>query len=140
MKFIHGGNRRRLAVLSAGAAVTAIAAVGAAGGSAEPAQRVVTASKVTISISLPLYHGKVQSDFDECAQHRRVTLYRVRPGDDKVLGKDRTNSQRRWRVNPGNVAPGQKFYAKVRNVEVSSVGTGLSCVKDRSRTVTFVGG
>ena len=126
---------RRLAV-GVGALIAVMAVATPPGGA-----RVVTESKVTISRFLPLYHGKVRSAYAECEAGRKVILYRKKPGQDQKIGKDNANDNGRWKVAISGSPPnGAKFYAKVRNVEVSSTGTGISCANDRSPTVTFVGG
>jgi Ca2+-binding RTX toxin-like protein len=104
------------------------------------AARVIAETRVTISRFLPLYHGRVKSAFKDCERGRKVILYRKRPGKDQIIGKDRADIKGRWREPaPANLAPGDRFYAKVRNLEVNAKGTGLSCIRDKSRTVTFVG-
>jgi hypothetical protein len=126
--------KRRLA-----AAVLALVAFGALAGSTSA--RVVTETEVTIKPFLPLYHGKVKSDFKQCVRHRKVILKRVQPGRDEKIGTDRAYRRVKWQVDaPVDLAPGDKFYALTRNVEVSSTGTGLSCAGDKSKVIEFVGG
>jgi hypothetical protein len=123
-----------LVALAACAALT-MSLTGSASG------RVVASSHVTIKTFLPLYHGKVKSDYPQCAHNRKVKLFRKQSGPDDKIGKDKTNSHGRWHVAfPGDPNNGDKFYAKVGVKNVSSVGTGLSCAGDKSPTVTFVGG
>jgi hypothetical protein len=126
---------RRLGV-TVGALVAVMLVAAPPGGA-----RVVTESKVTISRFLPLYHGKVKSAYAECEANRKVILYRKKPGADQKIGKDRANGNGKWKVGiSGDPPNGAKYYAKVRNYEASSTGTGLSCANDKSPTVTFVGG
>jgi hypothetical protein len=108
----------------------------------------VADSELKISIAVPLYHGKVKATaHEECEPGRRVTLYRKQPGGTyrrrggaERIGTDRTNREGRWKVEaPGDLAAGDRFFAKVRPKDVSDVGTGLSCTGDRSRTVLFAG-
>ena len=107
---------------------------------AVPVRRVIAETTVTISRFLPLYHGRVKSNFEECEDGRRVILFRVKPGEDQKIGKDRANNRGKWRVPaPGNLAPGDRFYAKVRNYDAGGTGTGLGCARDKSPTVEFVG-
>ena len=126
---------RRLAV-GVGTLIAVMAVATPPGGA-----RVVTESKVTISRFLPLYHGKVKSDYEECEAGRKVILYRKKPGQDQKIGKDFANHNGKWNVSiSGDPPNGAKYYAKVRNFEASSTGTGISCANDKSPTVTFVGG
>ena len=122
-----------------GIVITLVAAA-ALMSAAQSGARVVAETNVTISKFLPLYHGKVKSAFRECEKGRKVFLFRKRPGPDQKVGKDRANNRGKWKIGaPGNLAPGDRFYAKARNFEASGTGTGLSCLRDKSRTVTFVG-
>jgi hypothetical protein len=126
----------RQAALATIGALALLAATAPSGGA-----RVVAETKLSISKFLPLYHGKVRSAFDECEAGRKVFLFRKQPGPNEKIGVDRANGQGKWKVQfPGDPENGDKFYAKARNVEISSKGTGLSCARDKSRTVTFVGG
>jgi hypothetical protein len=98
-------------------------------------------SKLTISIAVPLYHGKVQSEAPKCVRGRRVTLFERRSGPDRKVGRDRTNRRGRWtvKVPPDELEPQDRFYAKVsRKLNIVS-GEGYVCRGDRSRTRTFVG-
>jgi hypothetical protein len=126
----------KLKVVALGACgVLALGVVGSASG------RVVASSHVTIKTFLPLYHGKVTSDYPQCAHNRKVKLFRKRSGADEKIGSDSTNSHGHWHVQfPGDPNNGDVFYAKVGVKNVSSSGTGLSCAPDKSNTVEFVGG
>ena len=48
-----------------------------------------TPSKVVISFKLPAFNGKVQSSKAACTKDRKVKLYRVKAGPDKLLGTTR---------------------------------------------------
>jgi hypothetical protein len=103
-------------------------------------KRVVAETKLTIHRDIPLFHGLVKSDFNQCIKNRKVSLYRKLAGQDKKLGSDRSNSTGHWNVPlTGPEIPGRSYYAKVRAKNVSSTGTGLSCAPDKSKTVTFIG-
>ena len=122
------------------AGIAALVALLPSGASGDPSARVVAETKVTISRFLPLYHGRVKSNFAECEDGRKVILYKVKPGDDKIVGKDHANDRGKWRIHaPSNLAPGDRFYAKVRNFDAGGTGTGLGCAHDKSPTVEFVG-
>jgi hypothetical protein len=52
---------------------------------------------VTISSSVPAFHGQVKSTAKRCESNRRVRLYRKRAGrDPKFLGRDATSRSGRW--------------------------------------------
>ncbi len=140
MQVVSGGGsgRARLVIVALLATVITTAAVTGTG-----MARVVAQTKVTIRPTLPLYHGKVKSDFPECVKGRKVFLFRKKSGPDQKIGKDKANAHGYWRVSyPGNPPLGAKFYAKVRNYDASEPGpgTGLGCSRDKSQTITFVGG
>jgi hypothetical protein len=98
-------------------------------------------SKLTMSIAVPLYHGKVKSGAPKCVRGRRVTLFERGPGADTKVGRDRTNRRGRWvvKVPLDELEPQDRFYARVgRKLNIVS-GEGYVCRGDRSRTRTFVG-
>jgi hypothetical protein len=98
-------------------------------------------SKLTISIAVPLYHGKVKSEAPKCVRGRRVTLFERRSGPERKVDRDRTNRRGRWTVKVPleDLQPQDRFYAKVgRKLNIVS-GEGFVCRGDRSRTRTFVG-
>ena len=68
-----------------------------------------TASKVVISFKLPAFNGTVQSSA-ACKKDRTVKLYRVKPGPDKLLGTDKTDSKGKWLI-PSKLKSGN-YYAK----------------------------
>ncbi len=98
-------------------------------------------SKITISRAVPLYHGKVKAPTGKCMRGRKVVLFQKQPGADAKLGKDRTNRKGRWIVElpAADLAPQDRFYAKVRRKLNIVSGEGYQCRSARSRTVTFVG-
>jgi hypothetical protein len=98
-------------------------------------------TKLTISTAVPLYHGKVKSEVRKCERGRRVVLFEQRPGADRKVGADRSNTEGRWvvRVPLAELQPGDRFYAKVRRKLNIVSGNGYVCHANRSRTVTFVG-
>lgn len=94
-------------------------------------------STISIGAAVPLYHGKVRSRLQsECEPDRRVILYKKVPGFDPRVGRDTTDQSGRWRINPPNLKPGQKFYALVRQ---QRLGNDINCAPDTSDVVTFVG-
>ena len=117
-----------------------IAALGLCGGTA-----IATVEKfdtrTTIGVAVPLYHGKVKSDFQRCMRNRRVALFERRQGPDRKVGGDRTNRRGRWevRVPLDELEPQDQFYAKARRKLHIVSGDGYVCRGDRSRTRTFVG-
>ncbi len=69
-----------------------------------------TPTKVTVSLKLPAFNGKVQSPKAACTKNRTVKLYRETPGPDKLLGTDKSNKKGKWSV-PAKLKSGN-YYAK----------------------------
>jgi hypothetical protein len=123
---------RRLAVLAfAALAAAAIAAIPALA-----ANTVKIDSRVTISDNAPAFHGHVKSERNACERHRKVKLYKQRHGDDKLLGKDKTNRHGRWVIKLDPLKSGA-YYAKVKRREEGTAGTIYVCRRDTSRTVVI---
>ena len=97
-------------VVIAGLALIAPGATFGAGAGAEVKQ----ATTITISSSVPAFHGQVRSGSQRCKSNRRVRLYRKRAGKDpKFLGRDATSRSGRWQVRVNNLKSGA-YYAKVK--------------------------
>ncbi len=131
-------NFRRLAVFAASTLGLAAAATPAlaGGGGGGPGSVTASRSRVTISKRPPAFHGRVKSPSggELCTDHRRVKLYRQRPGKNKLLGRDKTNRHARWEIDVTPLRPGA-YYAKVKRTETVTVGGTFVCRQDRSRTV-----
>jgi hypothetical protein len=85
------------------------ASVGAGAG-----DEVKQATTITISSSVPAFHGRVKSQSKRCESKRRVKLYRKRAGrDPKFLGKDVTAGSGHWQVPVNNLRSGA-YYAKAK--------------------------
>jgi hypothetical protein len=69
---------------------------------------------ITISSSVPAFHGQVRSGSRRCESNRRVRLYRKRAGrDPKFLGRDTTSRSGRWQVRVDSLKSGA-YYAKAK--------------------------
>jgi hypothetical protein len=69
---------------------------------------------ITISSSVPAFHGQVKSGSKRCESNRRVQLYRKRAGKDpRSLGRDVTAGSGHWQVRVGNLKSGA-YYAKAK--------------------------
>jgi hypothetical protein len=93
-------------------------------------------SRVTISDNPPAFHGHVKSQRNACERHRKVKLYKQRHGDDKLLGKDKTNRHGRWVIEVDPLRSGA-YYARVKRREEGTAGTIYVCRHDTSRTVVI---
>jgi hypothetical protein len=121
-------NLRRAALAASIAGTVAIGAVVPAGGQDMPFE-----SKIRLKNAFPAFHGKVKSDSDLCVANRKVRLFKEKKGEDKVLGKDRTDSGGYWEVlkDPKSGV----YYAKVN--QYANESTGLVCLPDKSKKVVI---
>jgi len=96
---------RRFAVLAMSAALLGLAlvpALASAGGSSP--------TKITLSIKLPAFHGKLTSPREACLGSRTVKMYRKHKGKTVQLGKAKSKDNGAWKVPVGkNFAPGEYF-------------------------------
>lgn len=121
------GPRRRT-----GLGIAALSCTIALGGIAPAAaQDMPFESKIKIGNGPPAFHGKVKSDSPECIVNRKVRVFRVREGDDKLLGKDRTDMDGKWEVLVN--LKGGAYYAKVN--EYARETPQLLCLSDRTKRV-----
>ncbi len=89
------------------------------------------ATSISISSSVPAFHGRVKSGVKICKNHRRVQLFRKRAGKDpKLLGGDRSAGTGRWEVPVGTLESGA-YYAKVKPKG------GAGCAGARSETAVI---
>jgi hypothetical protein len=107
------------------AALAAVAATTTA--AARPGRHHDVRTRVSISSSVPAFHGRVRSPKARCRKHRRVELLRKRPGRrPKHLGSDRTRAPGRWEVAVDDLRSGV-YLAKV------SPKARLGCDRARSK-------
>jgi hypothetical protein len=119
--------------LKLGLAAVAVIACGAL---AAPQALAVSSyeSHIGISDHFPAFHGDVDSESGTCVPSRIVRLYRVKNGDDKLLGQDQTDATGEWAITePGDFTlKSGVYYAKVN---ASLNGLGDRCQKDKSRKI-----
>jgi hypothetical protein len=107
--------------------VVAVALCGAVGtGAVAPAaaRDMPFDSKIRLKNAFPAFHGKVKSDGDMCVANRKVRMFKEKRGEDKLLGKDRTDADGYWEVlqEPGSGV----YYDKVN--QYANVSTWLVCL------------
>ena len=96
------------------------------------AVRHATATSFGFGSSPDQFFGEVSSPKAACERGRRVRVFRVRPGDDALVGGDRTSSTGQWTVK--REVPAARYYAKVlRKV----LGPNRICRRYRSSTLFF---
>lgn len=57
------------------------------------------------------FKGKVRSEKTACERRRTVKVFRKRAGADQLLGKDKSNSDGEWQLEPETFPP-DTYYAK----------------------------
>lgn len=117
----------------AGVAVATAVAAFAASAATAPAADQPFDSKIRLTERFPFAHGKVKSDSPDCIANRKVRLFKVKRGDDKVLGKTRTGSDGKWEILQEE-KPGV-YYAKVN--QYADEATGLFCLPAKSKQVAI---
>jgi hypothetical protein len=83
-----------------------------------------------MSKRFPGFHGKIHSSNAFCVAHRKVKVYKVRSGPDKLLGAGHSKNDGHWKVIIKNLSSGA-FYS--RAPLYGSASLGITCRADRSR-------
>jgi hypothetical protein len=69
-------------------------------------------TQVIVSLKFPAFHGKLASPRADCVKGRKVKLYRVRKGPDKLLGTDQSEDNGAWSIPIGQRLTSGGYYAK----------------------------
>ncbi len=83
-----------------------------------------------MSKKFPAFHGRIHAANDFCVADRKVRLYRIRSGPDKLLGVDRSEDNGAWKVKVQTLSSGA-YYSLTRRH--ASAALGIACRADRSR-------
>ena len=103
------------AAIAAGFAVHALADVKKVGGS------------ITLNTGATgIFKGKVKSPRRFCYRNRLVLLKRQKPGDDPIVGRDRTGRLGRYRIDLGHPVTGDFYARATRKIRIVS-GNGIIC-------------
>lgn len=114
--------------LRAGLAATAVVAVGAFGLSGMADARGKANTKVTIQGGGGLVEGEVKSpDEDNCANNRKVLIYKVQNGNATKVGSDRA-TQNGDRYQWAKAFEGGRYFGKVKETS--------QCKGDETKTVS----
>jgi hypothetical protein len=118
--------RKALAVVLCLASFAAMSAVATA--------RLTFDSTIKVYDSPPPFHGRVNSeDGSFCVENRKVKLFKRRDGDDRLLGRDHTNTEGRWKIH--FPPPSGVYYARVK--ELSSASLDVTCRRDKSNLIVI---
>lgn len=121
----------------AGGALCALAggAISAAGAASPSLRASSYPTSVSLSSKFPAFSGRVSSRSGACEKQRRVELLqRLSGGDEKRLGKARSDSSGRWAIELDNVKSGA-YYALVKPKRKRGGSSPLVCKTARSDTV-----
>jgi hypothetical protein len=77
-------------------------------------------------------HGRIISGRSFCKVNRVVRLFRVRPGPDRLLAADRSDSDGEY-VFIRHPRRDQRVYTRIRARSSTSYGHSHNCAADRSR-------
>jgi hypothetical protein len=88
-------------------------------------------SRLYMSEKFPAFHGRIHSASNFCEADRRVKLFKVRPGKDKLLGVDRSDDNGHWKVALGNQLVSGVYYSKAPLY--GSASLGITCLPDTSQ-------
>jgi hypothetical protein len=77
-------------------------------------------------------HGRIISGRSFCKANRVVRLFRVRPGPNRLLATDRSDSEGEYRFirHPRR---DQRVYTRIRARSFNTYGHSHNCAADRSR-------
>jgi hypothetical protein len=81
-----------------------------------------------------VFRGTVTSDEAGCMPGRAVRVRKVRPGPDRRVGTDTTDSEGRW-VVPHTVGGAGRYYAVVARSSFADGINTVECERDRSATI-----
>src|SRR3954447_24259874 len=116
--------RKALAVVLCLGSFAALSSVAAA--------RLTLDSTIKVYDSAPAFHGKVSSEGGSfCIENRKVKMFKRRNGPDRLLGRDHTNHEGRWKIH--FPPPSGVYYARVK--ELSSASVNVTCRRDRSNVI-----
>lgn len=94
-----------------------------------PATAAAAGTKVTVSLKLPAFHGKLSSSNAGCVANRTVRLFKVRSGPDKLLKSGRSNANGAWStVIARKSVPSGTYYAKATARGSCKAGTSKRLV------------
>lgn len=79
-----------------------------------------------------VFRGFVESPNPNCVENRKVRLFRVAPGADIFIDRDRSEDSGKWAIDIEGGAPAGDYYVKVAKRTVGAV----TCDKARSETIT----
>ena len=80
-----------------------------------------------------VFRGTVYAEHEACIEGRRVKLWKVKRGPDRLQATTAARSDGRWRIPFADA--GGRYYATVKQRYVTSEGSELDCLEARSETI-----
>jgi hypothetical protein len=119
--------RTVLSVVTITAAILALAASASAGMAYE--------TSISISKKFPAFHGKLRSPYTYCTQNRKVRVYRVKNGPDKLLASGISESDGTWEARIGDRLTSGAYYSSVTAKHSAEIGVNCRAAKSKLVTV-----
>jgi len=70
-------------------------------------------TKIVVSLKFPAFHGTLSSPRKACLGSRSVKMYRERNGTKKLLGRDTSEDNGKWKIPVGKNLTSGSYYATV---------------------------
>jgi hypothetical protein len=70
-------------------------------------------TKIVVSLKFPAFHGTLTSPRKACLGSRKVKMYRERNGNRKLLGRDTSEDNGKWKIPVGKNLTSGSYYATV---------------------------
>ena len=124
--------RTVVAALALAAAIGVISAPGASGGGKANSKVILDGILYNVPEARTEFNGRISSPKKECANKRKITVYRVVDGADEKIGSKRSEKDGdtyRWFITAGGLVPNDDYYAKAEG--------GDTCKGDKSEKVLW---
>ena len=125
--------RKTIAAIVAGVAISGISAFPAQGH--EATWESVVGINHRAGPERDVFRGRVASTRFRCVQNRRVTVKKVQPGADAVIGSDRTDDEGAYSVGLDGRAERGRYYAVARRRARITPGHSHICLTARSQNI-----
>jgi len=86
-------------------------------------------TKIVVSLKFPAFHGTLSSPRKACLGSRKVKMYRQRNGKTKLLGRDTSEDNGKWKIPVGKNLTSGTYYA--------TVAKRGKCKAAKSKTLTI---
>jgi hypothetical protein len=84
---------------------------------------------IVVSIKFPAFHGTLSSPSKACLAGRKVKMYRQSNGKKKLLGRDTSEDNGKWKIPVGKNLKSGSYYA--------TVAKNAKCKGDKSQALNI---